>query len=437
MIELHRNVLVIAYYFPPLGLSGVQRTAKFVKYLPHYGWKPTVLTITPTGYYAIDPTLLLDVEEAEIIRTRSLDVNALFRKQGVVTMPSERIRKMLQFVGDTLFVPDTKIGWKARAVKAAAERFRHKKFDLIFATAPPQTDFLIGRDLKRMFGIPLVLDYRDAWLDYPFKYFPTPLHRYLNYRLERGVVNAADRIVVTHRRVKEGILKRYRGLSYHDVVILPQGYDREDFQFAAHEPMPRHDRMRITHAGTFYAGRNPAALFSAVNNILRELPQLENKIELCLIGTVRNEDRQRAHQLGLSNVVRFLGYLDHRECIKYLLASDVLYFVLDNDYQSPGKLYEYFGTRKPILASVVDGYIKELVLDSGAAVCVPLHDVAAHEQALRNFIRQYERAKLKQIPEAFTNQFDRRFLTAELARQFESLMDIDHHPIVKAEERAV
>lgn len=436
MIAPHRNVLVIAYYFPPLGLSGVQRTTKFVKYLPHFGWKPTVLTITPTGYYAIDPTLLLDVEEAEIIRTSSLDANALFRKKGVVTMPSERIRKMLQFVGDTLFVPDTKIGWKSRAVRAAAERFQQKKFDLIFATAPPQTDFLIGRDLKRKFGIPLVLDYRDAWLDYPFKYFPTPVHRYLNYRLEKQVVATADRIVVTHRRVKESILKRYHALSYNDVVIIPQGYDPEDFQFNQSELMPRHDRLRITHAGTFYAGRNPAALFFAVKNLVHESPQLVNKLEICLIGTVRKEDQQLAHQLGLTNVVRFLGYLDHRECTKYLLASDVLYFVLDNDYQSPGKLYEYFGARRPILASVVEGYMKELVQDSGAAVCVPLHDVSAHERALRDFIRQYDRKKLQQIPEAFANQFNRRALTAELVKQFESLMEIDHHPIVKVEERA-
>ena len=37
------KVLVIAYYFPPMGLSGVQRTLKFVKYLKNYNWEPTVL----------------------------------------------------------------------------------------------------------------------------------------------------------------------------------------------------------------------------------------------------------------------------------------------------------------------------------------------------------------------------------------------------------
>jgi glycosyltransferase involved in cell wall biosynthesis len=436
MTPTPRKVLVIAYYFPPLGLSGVQRTTKFVKYLPSFGWKPTVLTVAPTGYYALDPSLLLEVEGIEIVRTMSLDANAFFRKKGVVKMPSERIRKMLQFAGDLLFIPDTKIGWKSRAVKAGKDLLKREQFDVIFATAPPQTDFLIGMELKKASGLPLVLDYRDAWLDYPFKYFPTPLHKYLNFRLEKKVLAAADRVVVTHRRVKESILKRYRTLNYNDVSILQQGYDPDDFQFGRREPLPSHDCFRITHAGTLYAGRNPAALLSALRNLLKESPQLEQKIELCLIGNARREDQLLVHELGLQKMVKFLGYLDHRECTKYLVASDVLYLVLDNDFQSPGKLYEYLGARKPILAAVVDGYIKELVQDSGASVIVPLHDVAGHEQAVRELFRQYEKKKLKQVSAEFSQQFSRVTLTGELAKQFESLMDIDRHGVVRVEEHA-
>ena len=76
--------LIIAYYFPPMGLSGVQRTVKFAKFLAKYGWKPTVLTVEPTGYYAFDETLLKEVEEAgvKIVRTHSYDVNHLFKKTG-------------------------------------------------------------------------------------------------------------------------------------------------------------------------------------------------------------------------------------------------------------------------------------------------------------------------------------------------------------------
>jgi hypothetical protein len=102
------NVLIIAYYFPPMGLSGVQRTQKFVKYLPQFGWKPTVITVTPTGYFAQDYTLLEELKhlEVEIHRVGSLDPTRLFKKKGVVQMPSERVRKTLSFISDIFFIPD-------------------------------------------------------------------------------------------------------------------------------------------------------------------------------------------------------------------------------------------------------------------------------------------------------------------------------------------
>ena len=137
--EPQHSVLVIAYYFPPMGLSGVQRTLKFVKYLPHFGWQPTVLTVTPTGYFAQDYTLLDEIHavHVDVRRVGSLDPNRLFRKRGVVKMPSERWRKVLTFLSDSLFIPDNKIGWKSKAFKAACGLFEKKNFNAIFATAPP------------------------------------------------------------------------------------------------------------------------------------------------------------------------------------------------------------------------------------------------------------------------------------------------------------
>ncbi|MEX0601829.1 MAG: glycosyltransferase, partial [Bacteroidota bacterium] len=227
MTDSPRRVLIIAYYFPPMGLSGVQRTLKFAKYLPQFGWKPTVLTVGPTGYYALDQSLLTEVEEAgiEVIRTTSLDVNRLFSRKGVVKMPAEWLRKILQFFGDLLLIPDTKIGWKRKAVRVGRSIMKTNRFDVIFATAPPQTDLLIGYALKKAFGIPLVVEYRDSWLEYPFKFFPTPLHRLWHSRLEKKIIRGSDRVITTHRRVKENLLKRYSFLSHHDVAIVSQGYD--------------------------------------------------------------------------------------------------------------------------------------------------------------------------------------------------------------------
>ena len=434
-----RKVLIIAYYFPPMGLSGVQRTVKFAKFLLKYGWKPTVLTVEPTGYYAFDDTLLKEVEEAgvKIVRTRSYDVNRLLRKQGVIKMPSERMRKLLQFLGDLFFIPDTKIGWKSIAVKAASKLIEEERFDLLFATAPPQTDFLIGAALKCKFEIPLVVDYRDAWLEYPFKYFPTPLHRLWHAHLEKRVLKAADRVIVTHRRVKENILRRHKTVDYKEIIIISQGFDAEDFPTTNADKHIKPVKMKIAHAGTFYADRNPVVMLHALANILQTNPKIRGRIEMHFVGNAREEDRQLVKKLDLQNAVHFLGYLPHKECIKRLVESDVLWFVIDNDYQTPGKLYEYFGSRKPMVASLVDGYTKQVIKESGAAICVPLKDVAAHERAILEQFKRFEQKKLERVQESFAAKFNRSTLTAELAKQFELLMDYDRAGFVQVKEQSV
>ncbi len=434
-----RKVLIIAYYFPPMGLSGVQRTVKFAKFLPKYGWKPTVLTVEPTGYYAFDNTLLKEAEEAgvKIVRTRSYDVNSLFKKRGIIKMPSERMRKVLQFFGDLFFIPDTKIGWKSPAVKTASELIKQERFDVLFATAPPQTDFLIGAELKRKFEIPLVVDYRDAWLEYPFKYFPTPLHRLWHAHLEKRVLKAADRIIVTHRRVKESILRRHKTVNYNEVIIISQGFDSEDFPQMTVEKQIKPIKMKIAHAGTFYAERNPAVMLRALANVLQANPKIRGRIELHFIGNIRQEDKQLVKKLDLENAVRFLGYLPHKECIKHLVESDVLWFVIDNDYQTPGKLYEYFGSRKPLIASLIDGYTKQIIIESGAAICVPLKDVIAHENAIFEQFKRFEQKKLECVKESFAAKFNRLTLTSELAKQFELLMDYDRAGFVKVKEQTM
>lgn len=430
-----RRVLIVAYYFPPLGLSGVQRTAKFAKFLVRYGWRPTVLTVAPTGYYAFDDSLLREVESAgvEIVRTSSLDANRLFRKKGVVRLPSEFLRKLAGAIGDFFFIPDTKIGWRRKAVAAALELTSKTKFDAILATAPPQTDFLIGMELKRRTGIPLLLDYRDAWLEYPFKYFPTPLHTWAHRRLERKVLHASDGVVVTHRRMKESILRRNRQFGYNDITIVSQGFDPEDFAGTVHRGGASH-RLRLTHAGTFYGRRTPDVLLHALHALVGRRPELRDRFEVRFIGAQRNQEKRLVKKLGLTDMVAFEGYLEHQECIRSLRSADVLWYVNDNDMSSPGKLYEYFAAGKPILASVVEGYTREEIEDSGAATCVPLLDVAAHEQALLDLLKSFDEQTLPRVSEKFAERYDRFRLTGAMAKQLESLIDYDRPELRRVTE---
>ncbi|MBI1806759.1 MAG: glycosyltransferase [Ignavibacteria bacterium] len=418
-MKSNRTVLVIAYYFPPMGLSGVQRTLKFVKYLPQFGWQPTILTVTPTGYFAQDYTLLEEIHphHIDVERVGSLDPNRLFRKKGVVKMPSERWRKILTFLSDTFFIPDNKIGWKRKALKAATELFEKKKFDVVFATAPPFTDFLIGAELAKKFHKPLVLDYRDPWHEYPTKYYPTPFHKWKNYLLEKEVLHTASRIITTNRRVKELLLKRYKFLEYNDITIIPQGFDPQDLADGA-MPVRRSRKMRITHAGVFYGGRTPKYFLQALKNIFAEQPRLKEEIEASFVGNIHDEHLSLIKSMRLEEIVTTTGYLDHARCIQHLRESDVLWFMLNNDRQSPGKVYEYFGLRKPILACIPDGFLRQTIKEAGASVIVDPTDVGGIASGVLHFYELFKEKKLPAPKEDVVMKYDRIELTNELSKIF-------------------
>lgn len=421
-----RNVLVIAYYFPPMGLSGVQRTQKFVKYLHQFGWKPTVITVTPTGYFAQDYTLLEELKNAnaEIVRVGSLDPNRFFRKKGIVQMPSERVRKIFSFISDVFFIPDNKIGWKRNVLKAADELFKKTKFDIIFATSPPYTDFLIGNELSKKYKIPLVLDYRDVWHEYPLKIYPTPLHKYKNYKLEQEVLHNAKKVITTNRRVKELLLARYKFLNYKDIDIIPQGFDPEDFEKNKPAPRSPSNKMRITHAGVFYGERTPKYFFLALQKLLKENPHLQNRVEVFFIGNFRNEDKKLIDEYNLGSVVSMLGYLDHQKTVQYIMSSDLFWLMLDNDTQSPGKVYEYIGARKPILANVPDGFVQQTILEFDGNVVLPPQDVSATAEALKNFYHKFEKGEKFSIDEDKVNSYNRINLSNQLAKIFGFLTEV-------------
>jgi len=408
-----------------MGLSGVQRTLKFVKYFPQFGWHPTVLTVEPTGYYAQDESLLKEVSSPaiNIVRTTSAGPGKLFAKKEVVRLPSERSRKMLSRLSDTLFVPDNKIGWKKKAVTAALDLHKKKPFDLIFATSPPFTDFIIGAEVKARIDKPLVFDYRDPWVDYPFKFYPTPVHKWRNIALERNALHASSHVITTNRRVKELLIARYKFLTHHDIDIISQGYDPEDLKVSPHQlAVPKTDKMRFTYAGVFWEDRVPDYFLQAMHDLFQEQPVLRDKIEAVFIGNFREENNRRVERLGLNDAVKVLGYLPHQECVQHLLASDVLWVIVGDDVGSPGKTYEYIGARKPILGCVPEGFLETTILEAGGKVVRP-RDVAGIKRAIHEFYREYRAGTLKGPGADVVEKYNRVNLTGSLVKVFESLFE--------------
>jgi glycosyltransferase involved in cell wall biosynthesis len=413
-----------------MGLSGVQRTLKFVKYMNEFNWEPTVVTSSNVAYFAHDESLLAEAENAhiKIVRTSGKDINSKLAKRGTVRIPPEFIRKTLSRISNTIFIPDNKKGWAKKALLIAEELLKKEEFNLIFVTAPPFSSISMAIKLKNEFSLPLVVDYRDLWYGNQFAFYPTPIHRYLHKRMEYAAHRAADKIIVTNRKMKEKILKRYKFLTFEDIYIISHGYDPEDFKDLSAEPK-LNNKLWITYAGLFYEFITPKYFLKAFKKLYIEHPEVADNIELHFLGFLRNENKKLVKKLGLQKFVKEFGYLNHKEALSKIITSDVLWMMVGHgrnaDTISSGKLYEYFGTRKPIIANLPEGALRLAAKDYGASFVTEPYDI---DEIKNTILKVYELYVAKQLPkpnENFVEKHKRDLLTGLLTKQFQFLIKED------------
>lgn len=418
------KVLVIAYYYPPLGLSGVQRTLKFVKYMKQYNWEPVVLTTGNVAYFAHDKNLLRESESAgvRVERTSAKDINSLLSKLGTVKIPSEFIRKLFNRLGQIIFIPDNKISWSKAAYKKAEELIEKEKFSAIFVTGPPFSSFRTGSRLKEKFNIPLFLDYRDLWYKSYFSFYATPIHKYLNKKGEYSALKSADKVFVTNRKIKEKLLNNFPFLTFDDIVIVSHGYDSEDFEKIPGIPKPN-KRMVITYSGIFMEYNTPEFFLRAFKKLTMERPDIAQDIELHFLGFMRKENLKLVKKLKLEEFVKDLGYMPHDEAIAKIKSCDVLWIMIGEkrniDAILPGKLYEYFGSKKPVIGCVPEGAAKLALQEYGASFLTEPDNI---DQIKNTFIKVYDLYKKNELPvpdENYVNKFRRDFLTEQLVKQMQ------------------
>jgi glycosyltransferase involved in cell wall biosynthesis len=418
------KILVIAYYFPPMGLSGVQRVLKFTKYMSDYNWEPTVITAGKTGYYAHDESLMNEANNAniKIVRTDSSGINSALAKYGTISMPREFVRKILGKISKFIFIPDNKKAWANKAYDEAKKLLSNEKYDLIFVSIPPFSQFQIAAKLKKEFELPLVVDYRDLWFGNHFGFYPTPYHKYKHKKLEYAALKAADKIITVNRRIKEKLLTTYQFLSFEDFDILPHGFDPADFENI--EPITfEKKKLRILYSGIFYENITPKYMFKAFKELSKERPEITENIELHFVGHFRKENRKLVKKVKLFENVVEHGYLNHSEVMRYLVSVDLLWVMLGNgtnmDMVSAGKLFEYFGTRKPIIATVPEGASQFATKNYKASFITKPDDIDEIKKMLVEVYELYQKNNLPTPDEDFVINHDRNYLTKKLVNNFQ------------------
>ena len=406
MAPERRKVLVVAYYFPPSGGPGVQRTLKTVKYLPEFGWDPVVLTVRDADWPARDESLLDEIPASvPVIRTSIPEPYSIYRrltgrKPGqavdvdVNRRPGERVpvaERLAGWVRGMFFVPDARVGWLLTGTRAGVRTAREHGVSVVHSSSPPYTCALLGRRVARAAGVPWVPEFRDPWsgfLSAPRR--PAPAAA-LERRMERGAYEDADRLVVAWRGIARDFAAKYGPDRGNRVRLVENGYDPEDL---AGVPPRVNERFTLVYTGSMYGVRNPDTLLRAVERLRGEGRIDPDRVRLRFVGRFGAEVQEMFRRPGVADLVETRPYVPHEESVSEVLGAHVLLLVVD-DYPGaeeivPGKVFEYVGAKRPLIALAPEGAVADLVRRTGAGAVCGQHDVEATAEA---FVARYEEWK--------------------------------------------
>jgi len=400
---------MIAYHFPPVhGSSGLQRTLKFSRYLPQFGWEPIVLTVNPRAYSETTTGQLGDIgNETVVSRAFALDSARHLAIGG-------------RYPG-FFAIPDRWVSWWFAAVPAAARLIRRYRPSAIWSTYPIATAHLIGQSVQRWSGLPWVADFRDSMTEENYPKDKWVRRAYL--AIERGAVNRSACSVFTTPGAVRMYAARYPDVPGSRWRMIPNGYDEENFAAAEGERSVRRkeDPLVFVHSGVLYPSeRDPTAFFTALQQLKRHGQIGSGSIKIVLRATGHDDYyRPMLVRYELEDIVRLEPAVSYREALSEMLSADgLLIFQAANcNHQIPAKIYEYLRARRPILALTdAMGDTAAVLRDVGIDTMAPLNLPTEIEATLLRFIEQVRSGTAPMASDSGIARHSRLAGTEELAR---------------------
>ncbi|OGU38633.1 MAG: hypothetical protein A2X61_06720 [Ignavibacteria bacterium GWB2_35_12] len=433
-----KNLLIIAYYFPPSGGPGVQRVLKHVKYLPEFGWQPIVLTVSNGQFPAVDESLLSQVPISTIVvRTHIYEPYDLYRffigrKKGaidvnVIKKESQKLSfkdKIAEFIRATFFIPDARTAWRLTANKAIKKIQKEYKIDAVYSSSPPYTCSLIARKFKRLYNVPWIAGFRDPWrgfLTAPRRWFLPDL---FDIRMECSVFTEADAVECAWEGIIKDAMGKYPLLNKDKFYHVPNGFDSSDFPKVEKK---ENDKFTITYSGSMYGRRNPSSFFEAIEKLIKEGIIKPDELHLRFVGRFGAEVEEMFRNTSFRDSIEIISYIPHSESIKLLLQSDALLLVVDEAKESeeivPGKVYEYIGVMKPIIAVAPrDSAIAKLMLDTQSGKVAHQSDVNGISEIIKDYYKQWKSKNWSYSPNIeLIKTYERREAAKKLAQILDNL----------------
>lgn len=379
-------VLFVSYAFPPQLLPESIQASRYVKFLPRYGWEPYVVCADEDSILST-PTdrgmLSLLSSNIRILRVRSFEPRILMMAVG-------------KFLPALLKLPDGKIGWYRPAYRKSLALLKMEQFDLIYSRAMCLTSNLVGLKLKKETGLPWVIHFSDPWVDSPYRR-QGRLDGYINRRLERAVMENADAIVFVSEETRQLVMRKYPPEVGRKSTVIPHCYDPE--LVTKTPPAKENSRLTFTYTGNFYYGiRTPLGLFKALYNILSKQPEIQDFIDIQIVGTLHKDYQDTILKLGIEKVVSTVDTVPYLKSLEYIQNADVL-LLIDAPSETPSiflplKLVEYAAFKKPILGiTPVEGASASLIKHLRGIIVSP-EDVSGIEEGILAFYREFKAGNL-------------------------------------------
>jgi len=418
------KVLIITYYWPPAGGSGVQRWLKFVKYLQNFDIEPIVYTVDAANYPKEDSTLVKEVpknitvlkqpiwEPTDLLFWKKKETN----KKGVSNVSKGGF---LSFVRGNFFIPDPKVFWVNSSVKYLQTFLNSNDIDTIISTGPPHSMHLIAEKLYQKNNIKWIADFRDPWSDL---YYNKDFNQLLfaknkNKKLETSVLKNADCVLTVSNALKTEFAKKAKR-----VEVITNGFDDEVLT----KNLIRLDKkFTISYIGLLPKQSNPKVLFKVLKELCLDNIAFKNDLMLNFVGDISDEVKNEISSNQLDENVNFVGYVNHKEAILYQKKAHVLLLLIPNVEKSEGiltgKLFEYLTAKRPILAIGPEkGDLSKILQDTNAGVVVDFED---EEKLKLEVLKMYQKYKERDFKVASKNieKYHRKELTKTLASLIKNL----------------
>ena len=417
-----KKVLIITYYWPPSGGSGVQRWLKFSKYLRDFNIEPIIYTVDNPSYPIKDTSLESEIPlDLEVLKQPIFEPNyflSIFgnnkkkESAGFLNPNPTLLGRFFQYVRANYFIPDARKFWIKPSVKFLSNYLKNNKIDAIITTGPPHSMHLVGLALRDKFKIKWISDFRDPWTEIDY-FQQLPLTKKANknhHQLEQEVLEKSDMVIVVGETMKKKFLKHN-----HNIEVLTNGFDSYENSLT----IELDSNFSITHVGSMNTDRNPTILWEVLYEISSENIDFKNNLRIKFIGKIDDTVIQDIQVFNPKNIVR-IPYLDHEEVRKYQASSQVLLLSINQVPNAKGiitgKIFEYLQAKRPILGiGPEDGDAAAILKKTNAGNIVGFNNKIELKAAVLKLYKDFKEEKLF-VKSINVEQFHRKNITRQLAQ---------------------